>query len=289
MWFRYREDRVPVTLFAALFAVDLCVYLFVDHVALLVVWFFVGILPKACVCAFNHHHQHVPVFTLPVLNRALELIYALHTGVSANAWVLHHALGHHVTYLDQTKDESRWQRADGTTMGELEYSLDVALTAYPRAWHVGRRYPRAQRVFLWMGLFTAAVIIALVAYRPVPGLFVFVFAPAFSLVGTAWATYAHHAGRSTASHFVACNNILQRFYNTCTGNLGLHTAHHFKPGVHWSRLPELHAEIAHLIPADTYVAPGWPWRLAGTATTPGVSPRPEIAAVPFAAPDVSAS
>jgi fatty acid desaturase len=30
-------------------------------------------------------------------------------------------------------------------------------------------------------------------------------------------------------------------------NNGIHTVHHFKPGVHWSELPALHAEHVHKI------------------------------------------
>lgn len=261
--FRYQEDRVPIACFLFLFAIDLTLYFTVDSVVWLALWFVVGILPKACVCSFNHHHQHVPVFYPAIANRLLEIVYALHTGVSSQAWVLHHSLGHHVNYLDQRKDESRWQRKDGTQMAEFEYSLDVSVTAYPRAWQVGARYPKQRRLFVVMALLSLALIVGLVAYRPLPGFFIFLLAPAFSLFGTAWATYCHHAGRSTESHFVACNNILQRFYNKATGNLGYHTAHHYKPGVHWSQLPKLHADIAHLIPSDAYIRPGWPWSLAG--------------------------
>jgi hypothetical protein len=60
---------------------------------------------------------------------------------------------------------------------------------------------------------------------------------------------------------VASNNILHRGYNILTGNLGFHTAHHYRPGVHWSRLPALHDTIAHEIPADCYVSPGLPFNL----------------------------
>jgi fatty acid desaturase len=112
-----------------------------------------------------------------------------------------------------------------------------------------------------MSLLSFAIVATLVALRPLPGFFVFVLAPAFSLWGTAWATYAHHAKRETATHFVASNNMMNRFYNWATGNLGYHTAHHYLPGIHWSRLPQLHASIAHRIPADAYVEAGWPWRL----------------------------
>jgi fatty acid desaturase len=270
--FRNPADRIPVAVFLAIFALDLAVYLFVDSPALLFLYFGLSILPKASACAFNHHHQHLATFRHDALNRLLELVYALLTGVSSQAWVLHHSLGHHQNYLDQARDESRWARADGTPMGELEYSLLTTLTAYPRAWGVSRQFPKIRRTFVAMGLATLSVVAALVAYRPVPGLISFVFAPAFFLFATAWATYAHHSGRSTESHFVASNNMLQPLYNWWTGNLGFHTAHHYRPGVHWSKLPELHAEIAARIPADAYVPPGWPWRLAGD----GLPELPEL-------------
>lgn len=270
-WFRYREDRIPIAVILFFFALDLFVFLRVDSVLWLATWTVVGILPKGHICAWNHHHQHVNVFQHAVLNRALELVYALQTGISSNAWVLHHSLGHHVNYLDQKKDESRWQRADGTKMGELEYSLEVAGTAYSRAWEVGSRYPKQRRMFAWMGVLTIFLVGALIALRPVAALFVFVLPMAISLLLTAWATYSHHAGRSTASHFVACNNILHRGYNLLTGNLGYHTAHHYKPGVHWSRLPELHASIADKIPAACYLTPGLPWCLGQSpAPAPGI-------------------
>jgi fatty acid desaturase len=126
---------------------------------------------------------------------------------------------------------------------------------------VSRRYPKHRRVFLAMGAVTLAIVAALVIARPLAALFVFVLPMAISLYLTAWATYSHHAGKPTSSHFEACNNIVHRRYNLLTGNLGYHTAHHYKPGVHWSKLPALHASIAHRIPDDCYLTPGFPWRL----------------------------
>ena len=135
---RHPEDRLPVLLVLCLFAVDLAVWWFVRSPWLVAAWTLASLLPKAFACAFNHHHQHVATFTSPVPNRLIELVLALQTGVTSQAWVLHHSLGHHLNYLDQTKDESRWARADGSRMGEWEYTWITTLTAYPRAWAVGR-------------------------------------------------------------------------------------------------------------------------------------------------------
>jgi fatty acid desaturase len=266
--FRYTEDRLPIAAISLLFLVDLALYAWVDSPLWLLAWTVVGILPKAHVCAWNHHHQHVPVFRSAVLNRALELMYALHTGVTSHAWVLHHSIGHHQNYLDQEKDESRWRASDGSAKGVAGYTLEVGLTAYWRAWRVSARFPAHRRIFVMMGLATVAVLGALVVVRPLQGLLVFVAPMIISVFLTAWATHSHHTGKSTANHFVACNNVMHRGYNFLTGNLGYHTAHHYRPGVHWSRLPALHAEIAARIPSDCYLSPGFPWTLGQSTASP---------------------
>ena len=68
------------------------------------------------------------------------------------------------------------------------------------------------------------------------------------LLLTAWTTFDHHSNLETENKFEASRNNMNRFYNLVTGNLGYHTAHHYKQGVHWSVLPELHEKIKHKIP-----------------------------------------
>ena len=76
---------------------------------------------------------------------------------------------------------------------------------------------------------------------------------------TAWATFDHHSNLDTKNEFEGSRNILNPFYNLMTGNLGYHTAHHVKHGLHWSKLPEYHASIEHLIPAHCYLEVGVPY------------------------------
>ncbi len=266
--FRYREDRLPIALITLLFIANIVTYFTVDSWQLLLGWFALNVVPRGGVASFNHHHQHLNVFHHPVANRLLELMYGLMTGLVSHAWVLHHSVGHHVNYLDQDKDESRWRRRDGRRMGELEYTFAVALTAYPRAWRVGERYPAYRRTMARMGALTLALLVAALWYRPLPALMVLIAPMIFAVFHTVWATYTHHSGKRTESHYVASNNILHPGYNWLTGNLGYHTAHHAKPGTHWSRLPALHATMAHLIPTDCYVSPGFPFRLSQRPSAP---------------------
>ncbi len=247
--FRYTADRIPVLIVLALSAIDFTVYLMVDNVWWLTSYLIIMLVPKGMICAWSHHHQHTMTFHSRTLNRILEFFYALHTGVTTNLWVLHHVLGHHKNFLDQSLDESAWKRPDGTQMGVLEYTFTVAVTAYYRGYRVGKKFPKVQRNFLIYIVVTLLGLIAMCWFRPVPALLVFILPMIISLLFTSWVTYEHHSGLDTDDDMHASYNNEATLFNILTGNLGYHTAHHYKQGLHWSKLPELHQQIKHLIPA----------------------------------------
>ncbi|MCK8500969.1 fatty acid desaturase family protein [Myxococcus fulvus] len=262
--FRHPRDRIPVLLFTLMFALDLTVFFTATSWWLPILWLGLGVIPKGWISAWNHHHQHVTMFRHALPNRLLEIMFGFQTGVTSHAWFLHHVVGHHRNYLDQTKDEAGWKRADGTTMGETEFSVLNWLMAYPRAYRVGLSHPKAQRVFLGMGALQVALLGVLFWHNWYNALFVFLLPMAVSLYVTVWATYFHHAGLDVTEHSQASYNILHKGYNLMTGNLGYHTAHHTKHGLHWSQLPELHAQLAKDIPATLYRQPGIPFVWSGT-------------------------
>ncbi len=250
--FKYPADKTPVIIILLFSAIDFAVFFFVDSLWFVIIFWLLMILPKGAISAWNHHHQHCHVFKRNWQNRILEFFYALHTGVTTNLWVLHHNLGHHRNFLDQEKDESRWKRKDGSTMGEIEYTLITTLTAYIRGYQVGKNYPRQRRQFVVFSTITLLLLIALTIYDPTNALFIFILPMIGSLLYTSWATYGHHTELDTQDQFAASHNITDKWFNLFTGNLGYHTAHHYKQGVHWSKLPELHEKIKHKIPKECY-------------------------------------
>jgi fatty acid desaturase len=271
--FRYRADVLPVSLIVLSFFVDVAVFFLAPWWAALP-WAVVGLLPKACICAWNHHHQHVATFKGKYLNRALEVVYALQTGALPLAWELHHNAGHHVNYLDQTRDESRWKRADGRVMGAHEYAFDVFITAYPRIWAKARQSSPAKRhQFVLWAVIVALVIGAALAWNPLNALILFVVPAAVGLYVTAWHTYYHHAGLDTDDEYAASWNIIHTGYNVLTGNLGYHTAHHVRCTVHWSELPAFHRTIAGNIPPHLYRRPCFPFTILGRSWYPEGHPR----------------
>jgi fatty acid desaturase len=219
-------------------------------------WCLLGIVIKGVTAAWNHNHQHCNTFKVPILNRLLEIIFGMHTGICGYTWVLHHNIGHHVNFLDQTKDESHWQNSKGEKMIRLRYSCEIFITSYYRCFIVGLKHPKVLKKFLLMVSITAGIMLSLTYYRPIPALIILWIPATMSLFLTADSTYAHHSGLDTKDQMAASRNSLSSIcFNTLTGNFGYHTAHHYKGGAHWTKLPAIHEEIKHKIPEECYLPP----------------------------------
>ena len=257
---KYKADRGPVTYVLAVFALRMVIW----AVATPLVCAF-AVIPLVVLGMFiapiNHHHQHVNTFRSPWLNRLYEIVLGLQCGVGPYNWVLHHNLGHHLNYLNQRPheqpDESRWTRADGSQMGRFEYSIDLLLRHQLDIVKVGRRHPKIFRSFLLMKVPLWGLIGVGLAIRPVETVLVFLLPAFLTLFHTIWATYEHHAGCTPSDHHTASRNRDNWLYNTLTGNLGLHSAHHKRPGLHWSLLPDLHEQIRDEIPEDQIFKTFW--------------------------------
>ena len=258
-FFRHKADQIPVAIFSLFFLADIIIYFTIDNPWFVAAWFVASIWPKGNICAWNHHHQHNVTFKSTLLNRSLELIYGFQTGVTTKGWLLHHVLGHHKNYLHQEIDESRWMNKDGTTKSEIGYTFEVAGTSLYRIIQVGRNHKRHLNDFLMMNFVIVVVLGLLFWHNWYNTLFLFFLPMVVGLLLTSWATFHHHSDLDTKNEFESSRNILDSFYNLMTGNLGYHTAHHIKQGLHWSKVPEFHGTIEHLIPAHCFVEAGFPY------------------------------
>lgn len=257
---RYKADRLPVAFVLSMLGIHLAIWWFASPIQAAM-----AILPLAAastmVAAFNHHHQHVNAFRFGFLNRLYDIALAVQSGVGPYAWVLHHNLGHHLNYLNQPPhaqpDQSRWARADGTQMGRLEYTFHTWIRHPLEIHRVGMRFPRLYKRY-WLMKVPVYAMGALAFYlSPLNTLLAFVVPGLLVVLHTCWATYEHHAGQHATDHVDASVNREHRLFNLLTCNLGLHTAHHTRPGLHWSLLPELHAELRPRIPERQLLQAFW--------------------------------
>ena len=258
---RKKVDYYLIAFILLVLAADLVIFLFSPTILIPIVWAIASLPPKGWICSWNHHHQHCKFFSVSWTNRLIELIMGLHTGIVGETWVLHHTLGHHLNYLDQTKDESAWKNANGKLMSHLEYTFKVGILAYPIALDVGKRYPKSRNKLIQNILLTAVVLGWLAWINWANTLIIFIIPMIVLLFLTAHVTYHHHAGLDQTDPYQATYNITDRWYNFFTCNLGYHTAHHLQCGRHWSELPQFHEEIKEKIPSHLYQDPGFPFSL----------------------------
>lgn len=257
---RYRADRWSLAYVLLCFAIHVALFLFASPLVCAL-----AIVPLVVLCtsvaALNHHHQHLGVFHSGVLNRLYDLVLGLQTGIGPYTWALHHNVGHHLNYLHQpphaSPDESHWTRKDGSQMGRIEYSLHLFFHHQFDVWRVGKKHKRLFRAYLLMKIPLYAIVAAGLWFNATNWILVFLIPGLATLLHTCWATYEHHAGHHSDSHFSASVNRENPLFNVMSWNLGYHTAHHYRPGVHWSLLPELHREIEDKIPASQRLHTFW--------------------------------
>lgn len=246
---RYKKDRLPITIILCLSAIDFYVFLAVDNIYFLVGYFLLMVAPRACISAFGHHMAHTPPFNYRFLHHIFEFFVGLHTGITNNMWTLHHNIGHHKNFMDQSLDSSAWKHK-GKKMGVVKYvALNTAL-AYPRGLENAMSRPRILKETI-LGYIATIVFLSVCFYANVVGaVFVYLLPMITSLIVTFYVTYEHHSGLDTDNIYKSCRNRTLPLYNLVTCNLGFHTAHHMSPNVHWSELPALHKTIQDKIPKE---------------------------------------
>lgn len=261
MLVRKKIDCYPIATILLVLGIDLVIFLFSPSVLLPIIWMVLSLNIKGWICSWNHNHQHYKFFTVNWANRLIELIMGLQTGIVGEAWVLHHTLGHHLNYLDQSRDESAWKTPQGRLMSRLEYTFKVGFLAYPTALKVGEKHHQSCNKLIQNMLLTALILSLLSSINWINTLIIFIIPMVILLFMVIYVTYDHHAGLDQEDPYKASYNVTDRWYNFFTCNLGYHTAHHLQCGRHWSELPQLHEEIKEKIPAHLYREAGFPFDL----------------------------
>ena len=243
-------DALPDAAITAIAAAQLAIFGWLDDpraVLAAAVLLFPWQLNLAGMC---HNHHHYPTFRSPLANRGFEVLMFFQLGMLPYGYTLHHNIGHHRHYLDQTVDTNRWRRADGGTMGSWEFAWRLCLAMYPNVWRIGRTHPALFRKFMRMAWVCASVFALLFVIDPLNAVLVFVLPLPPALLLQAQATHHQHAGLTASDPLHASRTVTGRRYNLRTLNLGYHAAHHLRPGLHWSKLPAFHARIAARLPPE---------------------------------------
>lgn len=245
---RYKADRWPVAYTAMVAGVQLALFFAVEPLWLtaLLVLLFQPVQAVSIAC--NHYQHHKSVFYARVLNRAYEALLFFQTGTPPYLITLHHNLGHHRHYLEPERDTLRWRRDDGSPRSLAECLVKNAAGHWTWTRRLGKRFPKVYRKLKAMLVICLVPLLALLWLDPAKAVIIFLAPMLLQIVNVARLGFDQHAGLDLGEHLTASHNSESRFYNLVTFNSGYHTAHHMKPGLHWSELPDYHREIRAGIP-----------------------------------------
>ncbi|MBA3772886.1 MAG: fatty acid desaturase [Ramlibacter sp.] len=248
--FRTPVDVWPTLLVTSLFVVLLLLYYYVHNIWLMATCSALLLPARLSVVAYNHNHIHNLTFASSALNRLFEVVMFFQTGTTPFSGTLNHIVGHHACYFEPSSDTLNTRRSDGSHLGRHEFSLRSALWHYPSCITHSRGKSKLRAKFIIYTVLCALLLGALVAYDPTAALIVFVVPMLIMLYLLKWAAYAHHSGLPMGDDFTASRTHTGKFYNWLTWNAGYHAAHHFRQTLHWSKLPNYHAELADKIPTE---------------------------------------
>jgi len=258
---RYREDwRTLLWAFVLFPAVGFASYV----EPRLVPWILpVGLYFGFCAGVFSHNHNHCPTFKNRKVNAFYSAWLSIFYGLPTFMWVPTHNLNHH-KYVNKAGDATiTWRYSKKNTW--LIASTYYYVSAYWQKPVIDEYIAKAResnprlyrqilsQYFTLGGVHAGLLALAIALHHDTwwrgPLLYVFAFAiPAFfanwSMI---FINYIQHVHADPWSEHNHSRNFVSKLGNWLVFNNGYHTAHHESAGLHWSRLPEAHAKIAHLI------------------------------------------
>jgi fatty acid desaturase len=216
-----------------------------------------------CAGVFSHNHNHCPVFKSRKLNAFYSAWLSIFYGYPTFAWIPTHNLNHH-KYVNKAGDATitwRYSKKHTWLVASTYYFVSVYWQADPIREFIakaraGNRSLYRQIIGQYVILVAAQVALLSLAIAmhhdvwwrgPVVWLFGFAIPAFFANWSMIFINYLQHVHTDPWSDHNHSRNFVSKFANWFVFNNGYHAAHHEAAGLHWSKLPEAHAKIAHLI------------------------------------------
>jgi fatty acid desaturase len=208
-------------------------------------------------CAIIVHNTiHAPIFKKKELNKIFQLVLSFSYGHSTSAFVPGHNFSHH-KYMQSSKDVMRTSKARFklNILNQLFFffimSSDIIKGEIKFALKMRKQRPAWFRQYLLeMGLVFGVKIVLLFINWKCAVLFVLI-PHQYAAWGIVSTNYFQHDGTDQDHPYNHSRNFTGPLLNIFLFNNGFHGAHHNKPNLHWSLLPEYHEK--HIRP---YVHPG---------------------------------
>lgn len=204
-----------------------------------------------------HLHIHRPFSRKPMLNLVLDLSMGAVTGMVSSNWRIQHLYGHHrgidLPYrgdrgILENYSSSRAIFFSAVSLWETFHA--PIIESFQKGLLNDIKTPIRYRWAFCEQMLLLLFVAVLLGWQP---RLVLIYLLPWYLVThfvTRYVDYLNHYGcdESSENPHLRANNSLSWWFNLTTHNFGYHTAHHIRPGAHWTELPAIHRAIADKIP-----------------------------------------
>jgi fatty acid desaturase len=214
-----------------------------------------------CAGCFSHNQNHCPTFKSRRMNAFYAAWLSVFYGFPTYGWIPTHNLNHH-KYVNKAGDATitwRYSKKNTWLIASTYFFVSAYWQAQPLTEY--RRKARETNPKLYRQILGqyATLVLAQIGLLGVGvatrgwrlGVIVWVFGFAIPAAFASWSmifiNYIQHVHCDPWSEHNHSRNFVSKLGNWLVFNNGYHTAHHESAGLHWSKLPEAHAKIAHLI------------------------------------------
>lgn len=229
------------------------------------------IIPYVCWMSFYfavasgviaHNHQHCPTFKSKVWSRYFGNWISIFYGYPTTpAWVPTHNLNHH-KFVNKAGDATitwRLTNSHNFFVAVTYFFVSAYYQAEPISVFLKKtkatkpdqfRRIQLQYVFVY-GVHAAMLALAIALHGMSEGVFVWGMSMGLPAIFALWTlmlfNYEQHVHTDPWSERNHSRNFVGKVLNFWLFNNGFHTAHHDQAGLHWSKLPQLHATFEHEI------------------------------------------
>lgn len=229
----------------------LMVILFFYHSELpnytLAILYIIELLFSISVGVIVHNHRHVTIWKSRLANNITDCWLSVLYGFPVFGWIPTHLQNHH-TYTNKEPDYTKtYAYSEKNNLWTIlyypMYSSNVQIKAIKQYISEVRKKDRRkfhEHIIQAITLIFVTLIFVLIDWKAA---FLFVIIPQqIALNSVLFFNYLQHIHADEESEYNHSRNV-EGFLNVFLFNNGLHTAHHIKPYLHWSKVPEFHKEI----------------------------------------------
>lgn len=205
-----------------------------------------------------HNHLHSPTFKSKKLSELFSYWISIFYGFPTFAWIPTHNLNHH-KFVNKAGDATiTWRYSDKHNF--LVASTYFFVSSYWQSGPIQEFLKRAKEkkpaqfrkyIFQYVvvyGTQAALCALAIQMHGVATGMKIWGFTLGLPALVSLWTimtfNYDQHVHTDPWSKHNHSRNFVSWSLNFLLFNNGLHGAHHENAGLHWSKLPELHAKIA---------------------------------------------